>query len=272
MSTPQETSGPPAPVALITGAARRVGKAIALELARRGMRIVVHANSSADEAEALANELADGGHGPKVEAVAMVADLSDAEAIEELVDDAANWRGRLDVLVNSAAIWPEQPLEDETAKDAIKCFEVNALAPFLLARKAGLRMAEQSTGGAIVALADIATRHDGRPYSDHAAYHLSKASLPGMTRVLAAELASRNARIRVNAVAPGPVLCSDVPGEPDESSERADHVRSSALVNTADPSGCGMAGHVAHAVAMLIENPFITGETLAVDGGGRLKC
>lgn len=268
-TTPDEQTA--APVALVTGAARRVGKAIGLELARRGWRILVHANSSADEAEAFAAELRAGNHGCRTEATALVADLSKSDPIQRLIDDAYAWRGRLDALVNSAAIWPEKKLEEETAEDALTCFRVNTLAPFLLAQRAGLRMTEQPSGGAIVTLADIATRYDGQPYENHAAYHVSKASLPGMTRALAVELANRNSRVRVNAVAPGPVLCSDVPGEPEAGADRAEHVRGAALVGTDAPSGCGMASHVAHAVAMLIENPFITGETLAVDGGGRLK-
>ncbi|TWT46796.1 Glucose 1-dehydrogenase 2 [Botrimarina hoheduenensis] len=257
-------------MALVTGGARRVGKAIAIELVRRGWRVVVHANRSADEAQAFAAAISAGVYGPGA-AVAMTADLSEADAIEPLIRAAAGWCGRLDALVNSAAIWPRQSLEEATAADAQQCFTVNALAPFLLSRAAGLLMADQAQGGAILLLADIATRYDGRPYADHAAYHLSKAALPATVRTLAVELADRNPRIRVNAVAPGPVLCGTVPGEPAESSERVRHVRGAALVETGTAEGCGLAEHVAHAVAMLLENPFITGETLAVDGGGRLK-
>ncbi|MEO1496469.1 MAG: SDR family oxidoreductase [Planctomycetota bacterium] len=267
--TPEEDRA--APVVLITGGARRVGRATAIELARRGFRLVIHANSSIDAARALTDDLRAGTHADPTDATALAMDLSDDGAAGRLVEDAIGWRGRLDAVVSSAAIWPSKPLEEETAADARKCFDVNALAPFLLAQQAGLRMAEQPGGGVIITLADIATRFDGQPYPDHAAYHLSKACLPGMTRALAVDLAKRNPRVRVNAVAPGPVVCGGVPGEPEESDDRVEHVRSAALVATDDPTGCGAAEHVAHAIAMLIENPFITGETVAVDGGGRLK-
>lgn len=265
-------------VALVTGGARRVGKAIAIELARRGARVAIHCNSSIEEARDLC-ALLEEEYGADAEP--FQADVTDDGAADSLIErvtrhfarygEADDERpGRIDVLVNSAAVWPKAPLEEFIADDARKCFEVNTLAPLLLARCAGLRMAEQPTGGVIVNLGDAATAHDGSPYPGYAAYHPSKAAIPGLTRALAVELAKRNRRVRVNAVLPGPVICEHLPGEPAEPEQRKQHARDSALVATPEDGGYGRAEHVAHAVAMLIENPFINGVCLCVDGGGRL--
>ncbi len=275
---------PPSPslrtqVALITGGARRVGKAIAIELASRGARVAVHANSSMDEAYALC-ELLEERYG--TDAAAFQAGLAEDGAAEDLVErvtrhfarhgEAGEEQvGRLDILVNSAAVWPEQPMEEMTAEDIRQCFDVNTVAPLMLAKAAGLRMAEQATGGAIINLGDVATGPDGTPYPGYMAYHPSKAAVPGMTKALAVELADRNPRIRVNAVLPGPVICEHLPDEPEESAERKDHTRDAALIATPDEGAYGKAEHVAHAVAMLVENPFVTGVSVPVDGGGRLK-
>lgn len=266
-------------VALITGGARRVGKAIAIELARRGARIAVHANSSMDDAYALC-ELLEDRYG--TDCAAFQSGLTEEGAAEDLIDrvtrhfaqhgDGGEEQvGRLDILVNSAAIWPEQPMEEMQADDIRKCFDVNTVAPLMLAKHAGLRMAEQATGGVIINLGDVATGHDGSPYKGYLGYHPSKAAVPGMTKALAKELADRNPRVRVNAVLPGPVICEHVPGEPEESAERKDHTRDAALIATPDEGAYGRAEYVAHAVAMLVENPFVTGVSLPVDGGGRLK-
>lgn len=265
-------------VALVTGAAKRVGKAIAIELAQRGARLAIHANSSMDEAYALAAMLQEN---LGVDTEAFQANLSEEGAAEELIDRVTRHfavvgeggdehAGRIDVLVNCAAIWPEKPLEEMEAEDIHKNFDVNTVAPLMLAKHAGLRMCEQPTGGVIINLGDAATAHDGRPYPDYPGYHPSKAAIPGMTRMLALELARRNHRVRVNAVLPGPVICQHVPGEPADPPEREEHVRKQALISTPDEGGYGRAEHVAHAVAMLVENPFITGVSLPVDGGGRL--
>lgn len=266
-------------VALVTGGARRVGKAIAIELARRGARVGVHANSSLEEAYELC-ELLEEEFG--ADAAAFEADLSEEGAPVDLVERVTRHfarhgeasdaeAGRIDILVNSAAIWPRQPLEELTAEEARRCYEVNTLAPLLLAKEAGLRMADQATGGVIVNLGDVATAPDGLPPTGYAAYHASKAAIPSMTRALALELAERNPRVRVNAVLPGPVVCDHLPGEPEDPPARKEFVRNAALITTPDEGAYGRAEHVAHAVAMLVENPFITGVALPVDGGTRLK-
>lgn len=266
-------------VALVTGGARRVGKAIAIELARRGARIAVHANSSMEDAHALCDLLEDQ-FGADVEP--FQADITEEGAPEDLIDRVTRHfaqygdaddddTGRLDILVNSAAIWPQQPLEEMTAEEIRKCFDINTVATLMMAKHAGMKMVEQSTGGVIINLGDVATAHDGTPYPGSMAYHPSKAAIPGMTRALAVELAQQNPRVRVNAVLPGPVICEHIPGEPVESADHKEHVRKSALIATPDEGAYGRAEYVAHAVAMLVENPFLTGVALPVDGGGRLK-
>lgn len=260
-------------VGLVTGGARRVGKACAIALASRGFRVAVHANRSVDRANRLAEALTSE-HGVACEA--FQADLADEDAARGLVQAVAQRFGRIDALVNSAAVWPEQALEDVTAEDVRQCLNVNTVSVFVLSQAAGLLMAEQAAGGVVINLGDAATAYDGRPYRGYAGYHPSKAAIPGMTRALAVELAHRNARVRVNAVLPGPVLCEGLPDEPEEPAERRRHIRSQALIATdagdpADPEqACGRAEHVALAVVALIENPFITGACLPVDGGGRL--
>lgn len=266
-------------VALITGGARRIGKAVAIELAQRGARIAVHANSSMDDAYELC-ELLEEHFG--ADAAAFQADLADDEAPEDLIERVTRHFaqhgeggdeqvGRLDILVSSAAIWPEQPLEEMQAEDLRKCFNVNTIAPAMLSKHAGLRMAEQSTGGVIIHLGDVDAGPDGQPRPGYAAYHPSKSAIPGMTKSLAIELAKRNPRVRVNTVMPGPVICQHLPGEPEEPEDRKQHARDAALIATPDEGGYGRAEHIAHAVAMLIENPFVNGVSLPVDGGGRLQ-
>jgi pteridine reductase len=235
------------PVALVTGGAVRVGRAIVLELASRGYRLAVHANKSLDRAQELVEELVKAGH----DAAAFGADLRDEEAARAMIDRARRRFGRLDALVNSAAIWSPTPLATTAADDLRRFFEINALASFVCCQQAGLIMARQPEGGAIVNIGDWAVL---RPYRDYGAYFVSKAAIPTMTRLFAVELAPK---VRVNAVLPGPVLMP-------ENLSPAERQRAIAgtLLNRA-----GRPENVARAVAALLENDFITGVCLPVDGG-----
>ncbi len=242
------------PVALVTGSgAPRVGNTIARRLARRGWRLVIHANSSREEAEQTAAELTAGG----TETLVVLGDLREEHRIDSILGEVRTRFGRLDALVNSAAIWERKPLEDVIAEDVRQHFEVNTLAVFLCCRAAGLWMAEQEHGGAIVNLGDWAV---ARPYLDYAAYFPSKGAIPTLTRNMAVELAKRNPRVRVNAVLPGPVMLP--PDLPEE--ERAEAIAGTLVRREGTPE------HVAHAVEFLLENDFITGICLPVDGGRRL--
>lgn len=252
MPTLQQVFGCDQPVVMVTGSGSpRVGREIAIEFARHGCRLALHANRSAKQAEEVAAEIR------KTfdrDVIVTVGSLADENVPERLVEEAYQHFGRIDVLVNSAAIWEPKELESVTAAEMRQYFEVNAVGSFLCARGAGLRMVSQESGGSIVNLGDWATV---RPYLDHAAYFPSKGAIETMTRSLAVELGSRNARIRVNCVQPGPVMFAD-----DVRDDVREQVARSTLMGRT-----GTPGHVAHAVRFLCENDFVTGICLPVDGG-----
>ena len=235
------------PVALITGGGVRVGAVIVRELADHGYRTAVHANRSLDRAAELVAELEAAGH----EAAAFGADLRDEDATRAMIDKARRHFGRLDVLVNNAATWSPTPVDTVAADDLRRFFEVNTVSTFVCSQHAGLMMAEQSTGGAIINIGDWAI---ARPYRDHIAYFASKGAIPTLTRAFAVEFAPR---VRVNAVLPGPVMLPD-----DLSADARKRAIAGTLVRRE-----GRPEHVAHAVRFLAENDFITGVCLPVDGG-----
>ena len=241
---------PAQPVALITGGAVRVGAAIVRVLAARGYQVAIHANTSLDRAQELATELNQSGH----EAVAFGADLRDEEATRAMIDRVRRHFGRLDALVNSAATWSPTPLEDVMADDVRRFFEVNTLSTFICCQHAGLIMTEQEQGGAIVNIGDWAVE---RPYGGYSAYFISKGAIPTLTRMFAVELAPK---VRVNAVLPGPVLLP----ESVSPEERRRAIAGTLLQHPGKPE------NIAHAVAALLENDFITGVCLPVDGGRTL--
>lgn len=238
-------------VALVTGSGKdRIGRDILRALAGRGVAAAIHYRTSAEEAAEGVAELRKLG----VEADAFRADLGDEDEVRTLVADVQRRFGRIDVLVNAAAIWDRKRLEDVTAADVRAHFEANVLGTFLVARAVGLRMVEQSSGGCIVNFGDWA---EARPRVDDAAYFATKGAIPTLTRSLAVELGERNPKVRVNAVLPGPVIAP-----PDLSPEEQQARIDAALVRMeGDPA------HVTLAVLALIDNPFLTGVCLPVDGG-----
>jgi pteridine reductase len=238
---------PQHPVALVTGGAVRVGRAIVRELASRGYRVAVHASTSLDRAQELVSELTNEGR----DAAAFGAELRDEDATRAMIDRARRHFGRLDALVNNAAIWWPTPMATAAAEDVRRFFEINVLSTFICCQHAGQIMAGQESGGAIVNIADWAV---ARPYRDYSAYFASKGAIPTLTRMFAVELAPR---VRVNAVLPGPVLLP-------ESLSEADRQRAIAGTLLGRP---GRPQNVAHAVAFLLENDFTTGVCLPVDGG-----
>jgi len=239
------------PVALITGAGRRrVGNVVAKVLAGQGYAVALHYNASQEAAEETVAEIeADGGS-----AASFQADVADALQVERLFEQHMARFDRLDLLVTTASVWDPLPLEQTTADDVRRQFDINALGTFLCCRRGGLLMAEQAEGGSIVTVGDWATV---RPYENYAAYFVSKGAIPTMTRSLAVELAGRNPNVRVNAILPGPVM---LPEGLTEAEEKA--VIASTLVKRA-----GTPEAVAHAVLFLAENDFVTGVCLPVDGG-----
>jgi pteridine reductase len=235
------------PVALVTGGAVRVGRAIVWELARRGYRLAVHANTSLDKAQLLVGELKSAGH----DAAAFGAELRDEDAARAMIDRAHRHFGRLDALVNNAAIWSPTPLESTAADDLRRFFEVNTVGTFVCCQQAGQIMADQPTGGGIVNFGDWATH---RPYKNYSAYFISKGSIATLTRMFAVELAPR---VRVNAVLPGPVLLPDYLS----AQEKSESIAGTLVKRHGTPE------HVAKAVAFLLDDDFVTGVCLPVDGG-----
>jgi pteridine reductase len=238
-------------LALITGSGkRRLGNAAAFALAERGYDIALHYNQSAEEARQSAAELKKFG----IRAEIYQADLAAETEITRLFENIEKDFGRLDVLVTAAAIWQSKPLEEVTADDVRRHFEINALGTFLCCQKAGQIMVRQSEGGSIVTLGDWAT---ARPYPHYAAYFPSKGAIPTMTRMFAVELARLNPAIRVNCILPGPVMV------PEDLSE---HEVKGAIAGTL-LKRLGRPENVAQAVLFFVENDYVTGVCLPVDGG-----
>jgi pteridine reductase len=238
-------------VALVTGSGRRrIGWHVADALARRGCTLAVHFHTAEAEASATVAHL----RGLGVAAEAFGADLTSEVQARALVDRVLATFGRIDILATCAAIWEPIPFEDVSAADLRRNFDVNVVGTFLCAQQAGLAMARQPEGGCIVTFGDWAV---ARPYLDHAAYFAAKGAIPTLTRCLAVELGTRNPRVRVNCIAPGPAMVPDT--VPEEERRR---IAEATLVRRE-----GRPEDVAHAVLSLIENDFITGVCLPVDGG-----
>jgi len=236
-------------IALVTGAAKRVGRCIALALAERGAELVVHYHTSEREAhEVLALVKKLGG-----KPVAARADLAVSAEIGAMVDTAMRAFGRIDILVNSAAIFYRTPLPTLTEADWDRFLAVNLKAPFLLCRQVGEIMCRQGHGK-IVNVADIAGT---KVWADFIPYSVSKAGLLALTTGLAKALAPA---VQVNAVAPGVVLL------PDDSAaeEQARTAKRVPLRRLGTPED------IARAAVYLIESDFVTGDVLTVDGGQRL--
>ena len=236
-------------VALVTGAGRRVGRAIAIALGAQGMRVAVHYNASADGAEATAAHIRDAGG----EARVLGADLTVVRDCEQLVDAAAVAFGALDVVVNSAAVMMRTPVGEVTAEDWDAMFALNLRAPFFIAQRAAPHLAQ--VGGAIVNIADLAAFETWPAYVPHG---ITKAGVVQMTRALARTLAPN---VRVNAIAPGAVLLPDDWDE--QSGER--------LVATTPLARLGSPDDVVQAMLYLLAADYVTGETIVVDGGRHVR-
>lgn len=238
-------------VALVTGSGRqRVGNVIARSLADWGYDVALHYHRSEQSAQETVAELRSTG----VSSEAFRADVSEQNEVDAMCDRIVQRYGRLDVLVTTASIWDTIPLENVTAEDMLRHYRVDVLGTFLCARRAGLIMTQQPTGGAIVTFGDWAIQ---RPYPDHAAYFAAKGSIPTLTRALAVELSHRNPKVRVNCIQPGPVLFP-----PESTDDQRQAMIESTLVKTAN---CPQS--VSLAVKFFIDNPFVTGVCMPVDGG-----
>ena len=236
----------PGKIAVVTGAAHRVGKAIALGLADAGANVVVHYHGAAAEVPGTLAELEQRG----VKAVAVQADLAQTAGVEAVFEAAVSAFGGVDILVNSAAIMEPGSVLEMGRTEWQRSLDINLTAPFFCAQRAA-RLMRARGGGGIVNIADLAGLE---PWARYPAHSVSKAGLIMLTQVLAKALAPD---IRVNAVAPGPV--EKPQGWQDDRWRR---VGEHTLLKRA-----GSGYDVARAVVFLLEQDFITGETLVVDGG-----
>jgi len=234
-------------VALITGGAKRIGKAIALALAEHGFDIAIHYQRSQKEAESTASDIR------KLDGTCELfrCDLSDSGAVEGLIPSVHRRFGRCDLLVNNASIFTRASLMDTSTDLLDRIIQINLKAPVLLSKA----FASRCEKGQIINLLDTKISSNQSPYF---IYTLMKKSLYDFTRMAAAELGPS---IRVNGIAPGLILPSA-----DSSSEDFERMgKKIPLQTTGNPS------HIVQAVLYLLDNPFITGECLYVDGGEHLK-
>jgi pteridine reductase len=245
------------PVALVTGAARRIGAAIARRLHADGFDLALHYRDSAPDMQALTDELL----ALRADSVLMLqAELSQFDRLPELVAHAVGRFGRLDALVNNASQFFSTPFATTTPAQWDALFSTNVRAPFFLAQAAAPHL--RASRGAIVNLADI---HGERPLRGHAVYGMGKAALVHMTRALALDLAPE---VRVNAVAPGAILWP----EPDADGGDKDDAAKAALLARTPLQRLGTPGEIAEAVRWLLRDAtYMTGQVLRLDGGRLLE-
>ena len=234
-------------VALVTGAAKRIGRAVALRLAGQGADVIIHYNRSQSEADGAVREIAKLGR----KGFALRADLSNVAEIKRLFQQTAERFGRLDILVNSAANFLNSPIEDVSEKLWDTALDTNLKAPFFCAQAAAPLL--KQSRGVIINFADIGGILPWPGYIPHCA---SKAGVIMLTKCLAKALAPE---VRVNAIAPGTITMSDDPSE-----WETDFIRRAPLHRTGTPED------VAEAVSFLIHSNFLTGQTLVLDGGRTL--
>ncbi|AKS42949.1 pteridine reductase [Wenzhouxiangella marina] len=239
-------------MAIVTGAARRIGATIVEQLHGRGLDVLVHYRGSREQAEALATEL----NGERPGSVATVsADLADAAAPAIIVRAALDAFGRIDLLVNNASAFYPTDVDEATPEQWDELMASNLRAPYFLSRAARPHLARR--GGAIVNLVDI---HALVPLADHSIYCQAKAGLVMQTRALAKDLAPE---IRVNAVAPGAILWPENEG----SAQAAE-----AILEKIPLGHQGRPEDIAGAVCFLaLDAPYVTGQILSVDGGRTLN-
>ena len=241
-------SEPTRPVALVTGAAHRVGKALAVGLAADGYDIALHYHASARKVDGAQDEIEKAGGSSRL----FQADLRDAEAPARLVRDVVESMSRLDVVVNSAAVMLRMPVGTVTAELWDSVLDLNLRAPFLIAQEAARYLPD---GGSIINITDLAAFEIWSPYVPHG---VSKAGLVYVTQALARLMAPR---IRVNAIAPGTVLLP----------ENFDPVFAARLTETTPLKRDGSPEDVVQAMLYLLKAEYVTGETIIVDGGRHIR-
>ena len=241
-----------APVVLITGAAKRIGRAVACCLHARGFFVAIHHRNSATEAESLRQELE---QSRPNSTLVLQAELSEFDRLPEMIAKTIGKFGRLDALVNNASSFFPTPIGTTQDSSWQKLFASNAWAPFFLSQAATPHL--QASKGCIVNLVDI---YAERALKEHTIYCMAKAALAMMTQSLAKELAPN---VRVNGIAPGAIMWPDV--------GKSDADKNIILANTA-LQRAGSPEEIAEVVRWLIEDAsYCTGEIIRVDGGRHLN-
>lgn len=234
---------------LITGGAKRVGAATARRLHEAGANLVVHYKTAHREAHALQDEL----NAMRAQSVSLVqADLLDASGLAELVKTTVGQFGRLDALINNASSFHPSPVGEITEDLWDDLIGTNLKAPLFLAQAAAVPL--RKTGGAIINVVDI---HAERPLKNYVVYSVAKAGLVGLTRSLARELAPE---VRVNGIAPGPIMWPDDGSFDDVARQRI--ISHTLLKRVGEPDDIARAAYF-----LLADAPYVTGQIIAVDGG-----
>jgi NAD(P)-dependent dehydrogenase (short-subunit alcohol dehydrogenase family) len=234
-------------VALVTGAAKRLGRAVALRLAEEGADVVIHHRSSTSDAQSAVTEIEKYGR----RAIAIATDLTSVADIKRLFNETAKHFGRLDILVNCAANFLPSSIISTTEEIWDASLDANLKGPFFCAQAAAPLL--KRSCGCIINFADAGGLLGWSGYISHS---VSKAGVVMLTKVLAKALAPE---VRVNAIAPGTIT---MPGDPPE--WEADFIKLAPLRRSGKPSD------IAEAVLFLVHSKFITGHILVVDGGRTL--
>jgi NAD(P)-dependent dehydrogenase (short-subunit alcohol dehydrogenase family) len=236
-------------VVLITGGAKRVGKAIGHAFAAHGCKLVVHYHTSQADAEQAVQELIAAGH----EAIAVQADITQEADVGRMVETAVARFERIDVLVNNAAVFFRTPIDTLSVEEWEQILDVNLTGTFLCAQKIGPRMREWGWGH-IINIADVAGQ---RPWADYIPYSVSKACVITLTQGLALEFAPQ---VMVNAIIPGPILFQDDTPEP---------VRQREIEKTL-VKRAGTPEEIAELVVFVAGSDYSTGGLFHIDGGRAL--
>ncbi len=239
-----------APVALVTGAAKRIGATIVRRLHANGYRVVVHYSSSYEEANSLVNVL---NHSRPNSAISLQGNLCDSSHINAIAERSVEAWGRLDVLVNNASSFYPTPMGEITEDDWSSLVGSNTKGPLFLSQ--ALVPALKQTGGCIINMVDM---HLDRPLPKHSVYLLAKAGLASLTRSMAIELAPQ---VRLNGIAPGAILWPE---------RDMDELAKQRLIDSVPLQQLGSPDDIADALSFLVSASYITGQIIYVDGGRSL--
>ncbi|GFD89114.1 pteridine reductase [Tenacibaculum sp. KUL152] len=242
--------GTTAPVALITGAAKRIGAAIATKLHAQGFNVIIHYGQSQLEAEALVESL---NTIRPDSAVSLSADLCRVSEVQQLADEAQTVWGYIDVLVNNASSFYPTPVGEINEDDWTSLVGSNLKGPLFLSQALAQTLSQRK--GAIINMIDM---HIDRPLPKHSVYLLAKSGLASLTRSLATELAPH---VRVNGIGPGAILWPDRTLSDEEKQ---------ALIDTIPLGALGREQDISDTLWFLVNAPYITGQILYVDGGRSL--